>query len=406
MKYLNVGTWLDKRTVTKKGHPVKLRITYNRISRFYSTGYYLTEEDYEKVYEKNTRGRLKEIKEELDAIEKRAEKICKDLDDNFTFDLFKSKFFSKPSQIDVIAVFDEYIEQLKTQGRAGTAASYGNARESIKKFLGKKNKCDFKEINSQWLDKYQSWMTTNGKSLTTVGIYTRSLRTIYNIAIEKNIVSKDRYPFGKRKYQTPGGRNTKKALAAAELKKIFDYIPEHEGEETAKDFWVFSYLCFGMNIKDICRMKHKNLHSDKIAFIRAKTERTTKGNQKNITISRTEDINAIIQKYSSPTLNPEAHVFPFLKGGETAERELAITRQVTKNINKWMKKIGQKLEIDAKVTTYVARHSFATMLKRGGAPIEFISESLGHENLRTTENYLDSFEIETQRKYQNILTNF
>ena len=71
-----------------------------------------------------------------------------------------------------------------------------------------------------------------------------------------------------------------------------------------------------------------------------------------------------------------------------------------------MKKIGQHLEIDIPLTTYVARHSFATILKRSGAPIEFISESLGHQDLKTTENYLDSFEDDTKLKYQNILLDF
>ena len=71
-----------------------------------------------------------------------------------------------------------------------------------------------------------------------------------------------------------------------------------------------------------------------------------------------------------------------------------------------MSEIGKELKIESKITTYSARHSFATMLKRGGAPLEFISESLGHGDLKTTENYLDSFEDETKEKYANILTDF
>ena len=71
-----------------------------------------------------------------------------------------------------------------------------------------------------------------------------------------------------------------------------------------------------------------------------------------------------------------------------------------------MKRIGEKLELDLKLTTYSARHSFATVLKRSGAPVEFISESLGHKDLRTTENYLDSFEDEVKEQYQRQLLNF
>jgi site-specific recombinase XerD len=73
--------------------------------------------------------------------------------------------------------------------------------------------------------------------------------------------------------------------------------------------------------------------------------------------------------------------------------------QVVQVTNKWMKRIGEKLGIEKPITTYAARHSFSTVLKRSGASIEFISEALGHSDVRTTENYLDSFENETQETF-------
>ena len=71
-----------------------------------------------------------------------------------------------------------------------------------------------------------------------------------------------------------------------------------------------------------------------------------------------------------------------------------------------MQKIADALGIDKPVTTYYARHSFATVLKRSGAPIEFISESLGHSDMKTTDNYLDGFEDDTKREYTKALLNF
>lgn len=406
MRYLSTGYQLDKRTSTPAGHPVKLRVTHNRKSRLYSTGIFLSEKDYDKVMGKNPRSKYKETKTDLEIIENKASIILEDIQDSFSFNLFKEKFYSKPSSADVISVFDEYIKELHDQGRVGTESSYNNAKQSFQKFISVNRKCQFNEVTSQWLNKYQKWMLSKGKSLTTIGIYTRSMRTIFNIAIEKKIVKAELYPFGKRRYQIPSGRNVKKALTKAEIEAIFNYNPENTAEEFAKDMWIFSYLCNGANIKDICRLKQSNLQDKTISFIRAKTERSTIKNQKNITVSRIPEINNIIQKYSTINLNPHSYVFPFLNGSETPERELAITKQVTANINKWIDRIGIKLKIEKKVTTYTARHSFATMLKRGGAPTEFISESLGHGNFKTTENYLDSFEDETKEKYASILVNF
>ncbi len=76
------------------------------------------------------------------------------------------------------------------------------------------------------------------------------------------------------------------------------------------------------------------------------------------------------------------------------------------SINDWMRKIKTKLGIEKKVTTYVARHTFSTVLKRSGVSTEFIQESLGHTDIRTTENYLDSFEKDVKREFAVKLTAF
>ena len=64
----------------------------------------------------------------------------------------------------------------------------------------------------------------------------------------------------------------------------------------------------------------------------------------------------------------------------------------TRYVNKYLKKIGEYLDISLKLTSYVARHSFATILKNSGVNISLISEMLGHTDLKTTQIYLDSFE--------------
>ncbi len=71
-----------------------------------------------------------------------------------------------------------------------------------------------------------------------------------------------------------------------------------------------------------------------------------------------------------------------------------------------MLKIKTKLGIEKKVTTYVARHTFSTVLKRSGVSTEFMQESLGHTDIRTTENYLDSFEKDVKKEFAGKLTAF
>ncbi|MDA1122584.1 MAG: site-specific integrase [Bacteroidetes bacterium] len=401
------GIHLDRRRETKEGYPVKLRVTFCRQPRYFDTGQRLSAKDFQKLAELNPRGELKEIKVKLSVCEKKAGKIIEDLGEQFSFEKFKELYFGKSKQTDLIAVFTDYINKLNESGRAGTASSYQNARNSIIKYIGEGRKRPFVSITPEWLEKYEKAMKLKGNSLTTIGIYTRSLRTIFNIAIRDGIVSSESYPFGKGKYQIPATQNTKKALNKLELKQIFEHKPDAgTWEETAHDIWMFSYLCNGANIKDICRLKNKNLSEKSITFLRAKTERTAVKKLKNIVASRTDQINAILKRQGTRSLNQDQFVFPFLDGSESPQREQAKIRQVVKNINKWMGIIGAGLELKSKITTYTARHSFATILKRGGAPTEYISESLGHSNLKTTESYLDSFEDETKEKFANMLTDF
>jgi integrase/recombinase XerD len=75
-------------------------------------------------------------------------------------------------------------------------------------------------------------------------------------------------------------------------------------------------------------------------------------------------------------------------------------------INDWMKRILKNLGIDKKATTYVARHTFSTVLKRSGASTEYIQEALGHSNIKTTENYLDSFDMEVKKEFAQRLISF
>jgi integrase/recombinase XerD len=100
------------------------------------------------------------------------------------------------------------------------------------------------------------------------------------------------------------------------------------------------------------------------------------------------------------------YVFPILTSGLTALRQYELIELFIRSINDWLVKIRKKLKIEKRLTTYVARHTFSTVLKRSGVSTEFIQESLGHTNMMTTEKYLDSFETEVKKDFVSNLTAF
>ena len=399
---------LDTRNKTKNRlYPLKLRVIFKRQSRMYGLGRDLSEEQFNKLFSSKLRDEsLKEIRVYCENIKKDATDVA-DKIRTFSFDKFKNTFFGNSNNLektdDVYKNLELYINNLESEGRVSTASTYECTLKSLKRF---KKKLTFEEVTVKFLNDYEKWMLNSGNSITTVGIYLRSLRAIFNQAIDKGIIGKDVYPFRKKLFQIAAGRNIKKALSVQNIHKIFEY-PTVNGSsiDKAKDFWMFSYLCNGLNVKDICRLKWKDIDGDKLYVIRAKTANTTKSNQKIISIFLNDKAFEIIEKWGADRkLN--SYVFPILENNPSPERERELVQHFTKFINKYMKRMGKELGFEKPLTTYVARHSFSTVLKRGGAPTEYISEALGHSSLKTTESYLDSFEDSKKREYTNLLTKF
>ena len=222
---------LDIRNQRKDAtYAVKLRITYQRISKYYPIGINLSKEEWDRVRGEKPKNEIREIKIFLSEIEVKANKIVNSLQP-FTFEAFE-KVFNKQTDLtkDVFNMFDEYIAELRKNKQHGTADSYGNAKSSFQRFAQSKNrqKLNFGDITPEFLNKYEEWMLSEERSITTVGIYCRCLRKILNNAIEQGLFNQEFYPFGKRRFQIPGGRNIKKALNLDEIKLIYNYIPENE----------------------------------------------------------------------------------------------------------------------------------------------------------------------------------
>ena len=141
-----------------------------------------------------------------------------------------------------------------------------------------------------------------------------------------------------------------------------------------------------MNFTDIAFLKWENLDSNRLKYIRAKTGKT-------YNIGLLEPAIEILNYYEQFKKSKTNYVFPILNDThKTATQIDNRIAKMNKAINKQLKDIAKKTNIDFKLTTYVARHSYATIMKRGGISTSIISESLGHGNEKTTQVYLDSFE--------------
>ena len=370
-------------------YPIKLTVYFGRQKKRYKTPFKATQEVYDRLLANRLRDEsTKQLKRQtvswLDKQTLIAESIVP-----FTFTDFENVFYAEKKQSRKIqlndgvnSIYEKHIQALKEEGRISTASSYG---DSLTSMLSYKKNLKVSQITPDFLKGYEKWMTDNGRSLTTVGMYLRALRTIFNLAIENDVIDASKYPAPQKISRT---------LKKEEIKLIINYTAKRDADAIALDYWVFSFISNGMNFKDIALLKYGNINGDFIEFRRAKTKRTTKNNSLPIMVPLDDSLLDIIRKRGNKSKKKEDYIFPILKHGLTPQQEYDHIKTFVRNTNKRLTRVGVELGLSHKVTSYVARHCFATIQKNNNAPLAYISEALGHSNLKTTQNYFGRFEDE------------
>lgn len=408
MSTVRANIILDKRKIKQDGtYPVKLIVYFNQSNKRYGLerNVSLTEADFEKV----TGPRLKQselvdIQNYLNDEKARASKIIKQLGNEFSYNLFEPLFKSKQiankasaQRQKIYALFEEHIHSLREADAIGSAEAYITAMRSFKKFAPN---LALKEITPQWLEKYEKWITSSGKSVTTAAIYLRALRTIVNIAKDRGMIAHTNYPFGsatKKRYEIPTGRNIKKALPKEEIQKIRDAESLSEEARYARDIWILSFYCNGMNMTDLCRLKYQDINDGFIYFIRTKTKRTQK-DKTPVEVYLSDPARKIIEEWGAKPELPGTYILSVIDDDMSPEDQHRLIKNHTRSINQYMETISRHLSLSTRITTYTARHSYATLLKNMGTSIEEISESLGHSSIKTTKSYLASFPQERKKE--------
>jgi len=377
-------------------YPIKLTVYYGRQKKRYKTPFKATQEVYDRLLANRLRDEsTKQLKRQtvswLDKQTLIAESIVP-----FTFTDFENVFYAEKTQSRKIqlndgvnSIYEKHMQALNDEGRISTARSY---QDSLTSMLSYKKNLKVSQITPDFLKGYEKWMTDNGRSLTTVGMYLRALRTIFNMAIENEVIDASKYPF--KKYTIPAPQKISRTLKKEEIKQIINYTAKRDADAVALDYWVFSFISNGMNFKDIALLKYGNINGDFLEFRRAKTKRTTNNNSLPIMVPLDENLLYIIKKRGNKSKKKEDYIFPILKHGLTPQEEYDHIKTFVRNTNKRLTRVGIELGLSLKVTSYVARHCFATIQKNNNAPLAYISEALGHSNLKTTQNYFGRFEDE------------
>ena len=287
------------------------------------------------------------------------------------------QFFMKEKTDDFTTFAETLINRKREEGHPSLAAKYLSSLNSIKRFLDGRP-LPFDDIDTSLLTDYETHLKNLGLCPNTTSFYMRNLRAIYNQAVEQGFTSQC-HPFAR--VYTGIAKTVKRAVNIDEILKIKAYrLPPHSIEDFSRDIFLFSFYTCGMSLTDIANLKKSDLQGNYLSYCRQKTGQR-------INIRWEECMQQLVDKYQR---DDSPYLIPIISHPGDDE-----TRQYQNRIhliNHHLKKLGKKLGLSSKLTSYVARHSWASIAKNQNVPLAAISQAMGHTSERTTTIYLKSFD--------------
>lgn len=400
----SVKLMLNKSRILNNGsYPLVFQVIHNRRKKLLYTGYRMKEEVFDESEGKIMNGvgstftatevvkmnrELRKMRNQIDTrirhLERTGEEFA--VEDILTQNAFGT---GKP-QFYLLRYINAQIERKQELKKVGMAAAYKSTRSSLAKFIGRPD-VRMSEVDLAFVRRYEDFLYSNGASGNTVSYYLRNLRSLYNQAVTDGYHPRGEYPFAKA--QTRPAKTVKRALSRTDMQNLADLNLENEPElEFTRDLYLFSFYAQGMAFVDIVLLKKTDICNGVLTYSRHKSKQL-------IRIVVTPQMQGVIDKYNTEN----EYLFPIISGEYASgyqKYRLALGR-----INRHLKKIAVVADIKVPLTTYTARHTWATLARDYGAPISVISAGLGHTSEEMTRVYLKDFDVSMLNQVNSIVTN-
>ena len=388
----SVKLMLNKSRILNNGsYPLVFQVIHNRRKKLLYTGYRMKEEVFDESEGKIMNGvgstftatevvkmnrELRKMRNQIDIRIRQLERTREE----FTVEdiLTQNAFGTGKSQFYLLRYINAQIERKQELKKVGMAAAYKSTRSSLAKFIGCPD-VRMSEVDLAFVRRYEDFLYSNGASGNTVSYYLRNLRSLYNQAVTDGYHPRGEYPFAKA--QTRPAKTVKRALSRTDMQNLADLNLENEPElEFTRDLYLFSFYAQGMAFVDIVLLKKTDICNGVLTYSRHKSKQL-------IRIVVTPQMQGVIDKYNTEN----EYLFPIISGEYASgyqKYRLALGR-----INRHLKKIAVVADIKVPLTTYTARHTWATLARDYGAPISVISAGLGHTSEEMTRVYLKDFDV-------------
>ncbi len=296
---------------------------------------------------------------------------------DFSSDDVVNEFRNVQGQVSLFPFMEKVIDRLSRLNQLGTADNY---RAALRRFRRFRNGSDlsFDNVDTTLMEDYQACLKADGLSRNSISFHMRVMRAVYNRAVRQGLTA-DRHPF--RTVFTGMEKTRKRAITVNDIQRIRNLdLSSDRNLEFARDMFLFLFFCRGMSFVDAAFLKRTDIKDGVLVYNRHKT-----GRQLHVKVIR--QIQNLLDRYLPPD---SPYIFPIITNpGKNERRQYETT---LRRVNNALKRIGEKAGLSASLTTYVSRHSWATIAKTKNVPINIISDALGHESAATTQIYLASID--------------
>lgn len=388
-------------------YPLVFQVIHNRHKKILYTGFHVTKEEFDSEKGKvNTDRRVnvkinRDIRKMYRLLSERIRELEKSGEEYSVYDITLGTYRKPVKCFFLLKYIDTQIEWKKEMGKEGIAAAYRSTRQSLSGYMGNKD-IRMSQVDSRFVARYIDFLKHKGVGENTVNFYIRNFRTCYNLAVKEGLVSRGGYPFND--IHTKPCRTIKRALSREDMSRLLHlYFPEDSVLRFARDLFLFSFYTQGMSFVDIAFLKQKHICGEIISYSRHKSKQL-------IHIGITPQIQELFNRYGTnrKTDNKESYIFPIINPEGAGKEQISEYRQYRSylsRINRALRKIAGDLGLCVPLTTYVARHTWATLARDNGVPISTISAGLGHTTENMTHIYLKELDINHLKQVNRMMNN-
>tara|TARA_R110000868_G_scaffold1211_4_gene9408 strand:- start:22219 stop:23436 length:1218 start_codon:yes stop_codon:yes gene_type:complete len=371
--------------------PLALRITHNRKTRYIFLGQYILEkhwnEDTQRVKKSHPNSArlnnliLKKLSEANDTILELESK-----DNPVSVKQIKNKVTNSNADISFFDLGEKRIKEYEEKGTFSVSRADQSILNNIEAFNGGKN-LSFSDITVSFLDRFKTYCVTklNHKKRTATN-QLMLIRTLYNRAISEGIIDEKNYPFGGDNISIKLNSGNKIGLTEEEI-RLIEEMEFKQGTSIwhTKNIWLFSFYFAGVRVSDVLSLKWSDIKNERLYYEMSK-------NDKPVSLKIPEKALAIIELYIKDKNSADDYIFPYLKEANQDDPEdiFRKSRNASRLLNKWLKRIAEQAGIDKNLSNHISRHSFGNIAGEKIHPL-MLQKLYRHTDLKTTINYQANF---------------